>query len=262
MRVSHLNCGSLLVPGGPLVCHVLLVETDAGLVLVDTGFGLADIAEPARRLGPVRYVIRPALRGGETAARQVEASGYRREDVRHIVLTHLDLDHIGGLADFPDAAVHLTRAEAAGGIHAPSRSERRRFRAVQWSHGPHLVEHDPDGERWNGFAAARELDDIAPGIVLVALPGHTRGHAAVAVDAGDHWVLHAGDAFYDRATLERRPAPPLLRTMERAVAFNAARVRDNHERLAELHARPDSDVRIVSAHDPVLFRQAAGSTGP
>lgn len=257
MRVSHLNCGSLLVPGGPLVCHVLLLETDAGLVLVDTGFGLADIAEPARRLGAVRHLIRPALRPEETAVRQVERLGHRRADVRHIVLTHLDLDHIGGLADFPDADVHLTRAEAAGGIHAPSRGERRRFRAEQWAHRPRLIEHDPDGERWNGFAAARELDGIAPGIVLVALPGHTRGHAAVAVDAGSHWVLHAGDAFYDRATLDGRAAPPLLRAMERIVAFDAARVRDNHARLAELHARPDSDVLIVSAHDPVLLEQAA-----
>ena len=47
MKVHHLNCGSMTPPASPpLVCHVLLVETDGGLVLVDSGFGLDDIAEP------------------------------------------------------------------------------------------------------------------------------------------------------------------------------------------------------------------------
>ncbi|MFE6931116.1 MBL fold metallo-hydrolase [Streptomyces sp. NPDC057699] len=44
----------------------------------------------------------------QTAARQVEKLGFSRDDVRHIVLTHFDADRIGGLADFPDAQVHLT----------------------------------------------------------------------------------------------------------------------------------------------------------
>ena len=47
MKVTHLNCGTMRSPGTPpLVCHVLLVETDNGPVLVDTGYGLADIADP------------------------------------------------------------------------------------------------------------------------------------------------------------------------------------------------------------------------
>ena len=33
---------------------------------------------------------------------------------------------------------------------------------------------DPNGETWRGFAAAKELTDIAPGIILVSLPGHPR----------------------------------------------------------------------------------------
>lgn len=256
MKVHHLNCGSMRVPTAPLVCHVLLVETEAGLVLVDTGFGLADIAEPARRLGPFRHVIRPVLDPAETAARQIEALGLRRADVRHIVLTHFDLDHIGGLADFPDALVHVSAAEARGAVHAPTLRERVRYRAVQWAHGPRLVEHEPDGEPWRGFAAARELTEVAPGLVLVSLPGHTRGHAAVAVDAGDRWILHAGDAFYHRATLDGGKVPAALRAQESLVFFDRRQVRANQARLAELHGRAEPDLTIVSAHDPELLRAA------
>ena len=84
----------------------------------------------------------------ETAARQVERLGYRRADVRHIVLTHFDADHIGGLADFPDAQVHVTAAEAQGSMIAPSPHEKLRYRAAQWAHHPKIVEHTPDGEPW------------------------------------------------------------------------------------------------------------------
>ena len=52
MKAHHLSCGTMRMPTVPtLVSHVLLLETDAGLVLVDTGFGLEDIVGPARRLG-------------------------------------------------------------------------------------------------------------------------------------------------------------------------------------------------------------------
>ena len=256
MKVHHLNCGTIDMPGAPMVCHVLLAETDNGLVLVDTGFGSDDCTDPGR-LGAIRHVMRPRLLQTETAATQVESLGFRRQDVRHIVTTHFDLDHIGGLADFPDAQVHVTAAEALGAIHAPSRREKVRYRAEQWAHGPKLVEHTPDGEAWRGFAAAQPLDDIAPGIVLIPMPGHTRGHAAVAVDAGHRWVLHCGDAFYYAGTIDGRSKVPfVLRAQESMFAFNRKQAQANHQRLAELHRLQEPDLIIVSAHDPTLLAHA------
>jgi glyoxylase-like metal-dependent hydrolase (beta-lactamase superfamily II) len=248
------------MPGASLVCHVLLVETNGGLVLVDSGFGTRDCAHPGR-LGPARFVSRPVLRREETALAQVEALGFGRDDVRHVVVTHFDLDHVGGIADFPDALIHVTAAEARGATRSPTRREAVRYRKKQWAHGPVIVEHDPDGERWRGFAAAKELDEIAPGIVLVSLPGHTRGHACVAVDAGHRWVLHAGDSFYHYGTLDGRTrVPKVLTTQEKAVAFDRKKVRDNHARLAALARRAEPDLLIVNAHNPTLFTRARQSS--
>lgn len=259
MKVHHLNCGTMAAPGTAIVCHVLLVETDNGLVLVDSGFGLLDCSDPTR-IGPSRHLLRPAFDADETAARQVERLGFRCDDVRHVVTTHFDIDHIGGLADFPEAEVHVTSAEALGALHPPTRFEAFRYRSAQWAHGPKIVEHDPDGELWRGFAAAKELDAISAGIVLVSLPGHSRGHACVAVDAGHRWVLHCGDAFYYAGTIDGRSSvPAAVKVSESLLAFDRKRVHDNHARLAELHARDEPDLLIVSAHDPKLLADAVAS---
>lgn len=261
MKVHHLNCGTMDSPGAPTICHVLLVETEGGLVLVDSGYGLADCADHGR-IGPTRHVLRPRFDPEETAARQVERLGFRRADVRHIVTTHFDFDHIGGIADFPDAQIHVTSAELDGAVRSPSRQERFRFRPAQWAHGPKLVEHKPDGEKWRGFAAAKELDEISQGIVLVSLPGHTRGHACVAVDAGHRWVLHCGDSFYYRGTVDGTTAvPAVVRFTEPVMALDRKRVQQNHARLAELYARREPDLFIVSAHDPTLLADAVTTSG-
>src|SRR3954447_26425896 len=107
MRVHHLNCATMCPPAGRLmdpalslfsrgkmVCHCLLIETAKGLVLVDTGLGLGDLSDPSRRLGRAFVsLVKPSLDPEETARRQIERMGFKAADVRHIVLTHLDLDH-------------------------------------------------------------------------------------------------------------------------------------------------------------------------
>jgi glyoxylase-like metal-dependent hydrolase (beta-lactamase superfamily II) len=265
VKVHHLNCGTMRPFGAPdgLVCHVLLLETDAGLALVDSGLGLRDKIEPAKRFGQARFFVRPAFSDTETAVRQVQALGYDPADVRDIVLTHFDADHVGGLADFPTARVHLTAAEADAALHPLTAVEKGRYLPGPRSHNPILVRHDPGtGDGWRGFAAALELTDIAEGVVLVSLPGHTRGHAAVAVNTGNRWLLHVGDAFYHHAQIDgsdQKP-PRSLQAMERLIAVDWNKVQDNHARLTELWAAGDENLRLFNAHDPTLLARAQAAT--
>lgn len=258
MKIHHLNCGSMrtieATYGGPepsaAVNHVLLVETDAdGLVLVETGLGLGDVRDPATALGQDWVdMVGPVLAEEETAVRQIERLGHSAGDVRHIVVTHLDIDHCGGLPDFPDAQVHVLAPELAAALgEAPS----FRYRPAHWAHGPRWVGYGPQTpETWYGFGA-HPLRGLPPGFLLVPLGGHTAGHAGVAVRDGDRWLLHAGDAYYYHLEMrpEREPHPLLDIVQTGAEVHHDLRV-GTQARLRELVRDHGAEVTVFSAHDP------------
>ncbi|MFN3432493.1 MAG: MBL fold metallo-hydrolase, partial [Candidatus Sericytochromatia bacterium] len=179
-RVFHLNCGTFSPPSawlvngegglfGParLVNHCLLIETNQGLVLVDTGLGTADVSRPAERFNWGWFaLVRPRFSLEETAKHQVERLGFRAEAVTDIVLTHLDVDHVGGLPDFPNATVHVTARE-----HDRVVKKTDRWAPIRWAHGPRWKPRALDGRPWYGFASAPLRAGLVPEIHLVGLPG-------------------------------------------------------------------------------------------
>ena len=258
--LHHLSCATMCpavakVPGlmpAELVAHCLLVEGDEGLTLVDTGFGLLDVADNGRRLGRSFTLMTGArLDRAQTAFEQVRRLGHRPEDVRDIVVTHLDLDHAGGLADFPWARVHVHRAELDAARN-PTRRERLRYVAAQWRHGPDWVEHTAEGDDWFGFGAVRAVGE---GVLMIPLHGHTRGHCGVAVRRpGGGWLLHAGDAYFHTGDKETpRSCPPGLRAYQSGLAVDGGQRRQNLARLQELHGLHgpggDGQVTVFCAHD-------------
>ena len=207
-------------------------------------------------------LTRPRLREEETAAAQVERLGFARRDVRDLVVTHLDADHAGGLPDFPEARVHLHRAERDAALARSTLNERQRYRTAHFAHGPRWAVHEPGGDRWLGFESVQA---VADDVLLVPLPGHSRGHSAVAVRAPSgsdvDWLLHSGDAYFNFGELvDPRSCPVGLRIFQRIVAVDDALRRANAARLRELHASEHGKrVRIFSAHCPTEYAAATGS---
>ncbi len=148
--IHHINCGSLHAPPNPkAICHCLLLEDEDGLALVDAGIGLLDVQQPLERIGqPLIDIGGFQFHEEDTAVRQVEKLGFRTTDVTHVVLTHCDPDHVGGLADFPHADVHVAEEE-----HASVRRGRFRYLPLQFAHGPVWKTYPASTRRWFGLEA-------------------------------------------------------------------------------------------------------------
>ncbi|WP_219508385.1 MBL fold metallo-hydrolase [Nonomuraea ceibae] len=275
MKIHHLNCGSVRrieptyqgPPGAHAVNHCLLAETEsAGLVLVETGLGLADVRDPAGSLGADWVELaEPVLDERETAVRQVAALGHDPRDVRHVIVTHLDVDHCGGLPDFPAAKVHVLAAELdAATRQAPS----FRYRPAHWAHGPDWVTYagggpvpDGSGDDWFGFTSV-QAEGLPPEIRLVPLGGHTEGHTGVALHDGDRWLLHCGDAYYYHRELDADPHPhPVLNLVQTSSEVHHDLRLGTQARLRELVRHHGDQVTLISAHDPWEFARATSGGG-
>jgi len=264
MKVHHLNCisscplGGYLMDGmstglrGRLACHCLLVESERGLVLVDTGFGLRDVAAPRTRLSAFFLMLTsPDFREEMTAVRQIERLGYKPTDVRDIVLTHLDFDHAGGLDDFPHARVHMLQQERTSAEAQSTMLDRMRYRPQQWSTRRNWLTYKADGEPWFGFDRVRELVGLPPELLLIPMIGHTLGHCAVAIRQRNDWLLYAGDAYfyYAEMDLERPRCTPGLHFYQWMMEKDRDARLANQSRLRELKRSHGHEINLFCAHD-------------
>ena len=267
--IHHLNCGTMCPVGGfllgqrslrgKLIAHCLLLETERdGLVLIDTGFGTRDVAGETGIPRAFRAMCGPALAPGETAIAQIAALGLDPAAVRHIVITHLDLDHAGGIADFPAARIHLHAREHAAAMARTRYLEKERYLPAQWSHGPRWEVYSEDGDRWRGLPAIQRLRGLDADVGLLPMHGHTRGHAAILVRAGERWLVHAGDAYFHRGSVDASLHVPIgLRAFERITQTDPAARRASVAALRQLRERYD-DVDLFCAHDPAEYAAMRG----
>jgi len=207
LKLHHVNCASFhpLVrttarhrDGRWFMCtRALIVETPRGIVAVDTGFGTEDIERSATRLGRgFTWMARPRLDTSETMIARLQALNLKPSDVTDILITHLDLDHSGGLAAFPNARVHVHRIERDAALVRATATRRARYLPLHWAHEPVWAPFEFRGDTMFGFDTAT-LDGLPPEIKMVSLPGHTVGHCGVLIEANGTATMHAGDAFME-----------------------------------------------------------------
>lgn len=263
IAIHHLNCctnrpmvGKLFNERVPcrVVSHVLLLETNQGLVLVDTGIGMDDMKSPDR-LGFMHVFNRPRLDVNETALKQIERLGFRAKDVHHIIMTHLDLDHTGGLPDFPNATIHVLKQELEAAMKPKSFREKERYRKVHWFHSPNWKAYEEEyGEPWFGFDSIRNLKGLPSEILLVRLPGHSRGHCGVAILTSTGWLLHAGDSYYFYKQKDEIPKTTLIVSLFQHFAhIDHEKAMQTKDRVRELVLQHKEEVIVLCSHDTMEF---------
>lgn len=161
--------------------------------------------------------------------------------VNDVVTTHLHWDHSGNFEKFPNARFHVQRREVA---HATGPAM-----CSPYLRRPYDIEHMCGFLRslYGGRVAFHEgEEELAPGLTIRHVGGHTPGLQIVRVMTRRGWVVVASDAlhFYaNRATLN--PFPVVVDLADYVAAWNALRP------LAE------SEDHIIPGHDPAVFRQYA-----
>ena len=258
MIIHHLNCGTLkpILMDIESVVYCLLVETGDGLVLVDTGFGTRDYSRPSKKMKFFLNWMGVPRDLAETAVHQVERLGYKPQDVRDIIQTHMHIDHAGGLVDFPWARVHVYQTEFHA-IHHPKGLMEFAYVKDHWAHGPKWVIHESPIVDWFGLDAVPILETPEVDFLFIPLPGHTRGHCGVAVGKPGNWLLHCGDAaspFHRGADLHNRGRSAYK--MNFIPDKLASRILGGHtSRLLALLADHREEIQAVSAHDIFSLRE-------
>ncbi len=157
--------------------------------------------------------------------------------------------------DFPDATVHVFAAELRAASHRSSLRERSRYRKVQIAAVKKWDAVEEEGESWFGFSAVRAIPGTRDEVLLVPLPGHSRGHCGVAVRREDDWLLHCGDAYFYHSEVEPDGglAPKGVRFFELLVNIDGGQRRANQARLRDLARTAAGEVKLICSHDPSDF---------
>ena len=218
----------------------LLLLTDGGWLLLDTGFNTALINDPALRR---RYhgdpLVQPVLPGpGEPLEEALAAVGIDLADVAAVAVSHLHNDHAGGLKHFAGRVpVHIQRRELAFGMSATPEPERDGIFRVDFD-DPRIDWRQADGDT-----------ELAPGVTAVLTAGHTPGHQSFVVDL-DPSVGGGGFVFaFDAADLTRN--------IEDEVAVGGFIGVPPEETVAQIRKlkriAAARGYRVVPGHDPVAW---------
>jgi glyoxylase-like metal-dependent hydrolase (beta-lactamase superfamily II) len=234
---------------GWLPTYAFAVEHPEGVILVDTGAN-AGLKRLPRWHPYFQRAVKFDIEPEQEAGAQLRAMGVGPSDVRLIVLTHLHIDHDGGLAAFPRARVLVSPGEraAAAGLKGRINGYLPQRWPSQFDPEPLVFVDEPYGP----FARSRRL--TADGaLTALPTPGHTPDHISIALDDSERRIVFVGDATYSQDNL--------LAGRVDGVSPKAAIARDTMARLAALAAaRP---TLLLPAHDPgAADRLARGEAAP
>ena len=216
----------------PMDYFIWVLKRADEVILVDAGY---DAAEAKRR-------DRPILREPGAALQEM---GLKPEDITTLIVTHLHYDHAGGIAQFPNATIHLQKAEMAYATGPCMCHDTLRM--------PFTADHVCDAIKrvYSGRAVFHDGDgQVADGVTVHCIGGHSRGLQAVRVRTEAGWLCLASDAahYYENVFLQK-PFPIVVDLEDMLSGF------------AKLKTLASSPNLIIPGHDPMVT-SLFPATGP
>lgn len=240
-----------------LPLNVYAIEHEDGLVLFDTGQEQAAVTDPDyygdwRTKLVFSHIFRWNIGPEDTLPIQLERAGYSAADVTKAVMSHLHADHVGNIADIPQADLYAAE-EGLAYMRGPDKPERHfiyrnriEIPGAKWHSIPFEPTDDPE------LAPFTEAFDLMGDASLMVLPtpGHIEGCVSMLVRRGEKPpLLLIGDLTYNEELLMLNRFPATGDKEELGRSF--AKVRALKERMP--------DLVILPAHDlaaPEKLRQA------
>ena len=210
----------------PIDYFVWVIRNADRTIVVDTGFDAAEGAKRGRKVD-------------RAPAAALEQIGVAAGSVEQVVVTHLHYDHAGTLGAFPKARFHLQEAEMA---YATGPCMCHNFLRY-----PFTVEHVCDMVRnvYSGRVAFHDGDaEVAPGVTVHKIGGHSRGLQCVRVATATGPVVLASDSSHYYENFEQGKVFP--------ITIDIADVLDGYVRLQALAGSPR---RVVPGHDPLVLKR-------
>ena len=232
----------------PNQLRCLLIESDDGLILVDTGYGDKLSAKQREQVGLV---------GEKRLLGALAKAGYSTGDIRTVINTHLHGDHCGGNTSldatgaveptYPNARYLIQRLELADATY-PNERTRNAYFGENFLPLLKLRPHD-------GTDRVRVLSgdsQITPEVRTWVTPGHTRAHQCVVVESRGETAIFLADAVAWAVSLERLAWVPAF-DVEPLVSMETKRsLRDWAWRR---------DALLLFQHDPVVAAGRLGRNG-
>ena len=212
-----------------------LIQHPRGNVMFDLGNALECARDPRKHWGAVCDVYEPVMKEEEYCANAIGKVGLKPEDIDYIVMSHLHLDHAGGVGDFPNATYIVQKEELRWAYACDFYQKGAYIRAdfdkpVNWWQ---LDGHNDDG-----------MDIFGDGkLIIWFTPGHTPGGQALVVKLEAGTFVLTGDAVYTTEILYE-PVLPGLSWNQEVVVRSIMRMR-----MAE-KAR---GYKIITGHDPDMW---------
>lgn len=227
-----------------------LIEHRSGIYLVDTGWsrdispdGTYDFKDACSVL-PRHLVMlyHPFVPHGMTVKEQLDARGISPEDIKAVLITHFDADHVAGLRSVSNAQRIIVPEDEAYW------SVRTKYRVRQVRELWETVRYERVFYRGHLLGPMNKAIDITGDgdIMMVSMPGHTDGHTGVMVREGGKYVLIAADAAVSSSNWKTmRPA---------GLGIDKELQKKTLRWVKEASSDPDC-VRVLCSHDPYVQPQ-------